>query len=212
MAGMPAATAGSAGTSSTPGGGGSSAGSPANSGGSSPAAGSGAGGAPVTPSGWRNVRIGGGGYVTGVVYHPTKPGVLYARTDMGGLYRYDAERSEWIQLLDWIGRTHAHHYGILSVALDPQDANKVYAMAGTNTDPSWAGQGALLRSKDAGQTWEQIDLTGAAVSGLAGVWVGGNEEGRGAGERLVVDPNLGTTLFMGTTKAGLWKSVDSGST
>jgi len=164
------------------------------------------------PSGWRNVRIGGGGYVTGLVFHPTAEGVLYARTDMGGLYRYDFAKAEWIPLLDWIGRTHAHHYGVLSVALDAQDASKVYAMVGTNTDPTWAGKGALLRSADAGQTWDQIDLAGAAVGGLAGVWVGANEEGRGAGERLVVDPNLGTTLFMGTTKAGLWKSVDSGST
>jgi hypothetical protein len=163
-------------------------------------------------NGWRNVRIGGGGYVTGLLFHPTAQGVLYARTDMGGLYRYDTAKTEWVPLLDWIGRTHAHHYGILSVALDAQDASKVYAMAGTNTDPTWAGKGALLRSADAGQTWDQIDLAGSAVGGLAGVWVGANEEGRGAGERLVVDPNLGTTLFMGTTKAGLWKSIDSGST
>jgi hypothetical protein len=189
-------------------------------GGGGAAAGSGVGASPSSnggagatgPHGWRNVRIGGGGYVTGVVYHPTAPDALYARTDMGGLYRYDAASAQWVQLLDWIGRSHAHLYGILSVALDAQDAKKIYAMAGTNTDPTWAGKGALLRSDDAGSTWEKIDLEGAAVGGLEGVWVGGNEEGRGAGERLVVDPNLGTTLFMGTTKAGLWKSVDSGST
>lgn len=213
LAGTPgtAGSPGSAGGSAT---GGSGAASGAGGGGGSSATGGG-GGAPPLPmdaSGWRNVRIGGGGYVTGLVFHPTAAGLLYARTDMGGLYRYDAARSEWVPLLDWIGRTHAHHYGILSVALDAQDPSKVYAMAGTNTDPTWAGKGALLRSKDGGATWEQIDLQGAAVGGLGAVYVGANEEGRGAGERLVVDPNLGTTLFMGTTKAGLWKSVDSGST
>ncbi len=201
---------------SNPGGGagneGSSTGGGTNQGGGSSSAGVGNGGGTSDPSSWRNVRIGGGGYVTGLVYHPTAEGSFYARTDVGGLYRYDAAKSEWVPLLDWIGRTHAHHYGILSVALDARDATKVYAMAGTNTDPSWAGKGALLRSSDSGSTWEKIDLTGAAVGGLAGVWVGANEEGRGAGERLAVDPNLGTTLFMGTTKAGLWKSVDSGST
>ncbi len=167
---------------------------------------------PTTPSDWKSVRIGGGGYVTGVVYHPTDAGLLYARTDMGGLYRYDAASSSWIQLLDWIGAGHAHHYGVLSVAVDPSDATKVYAMAGTNTDPSWAGKGALLRSSNHGRTWERVDLAGAAVGGVEGVWVGGNEEGRGTGERLIVDPNLGSTLYMGTTKAGLWKSTDSGST
>jgi hypothetical protein len=206
---LPSATAGAGGASAGASGAPSPVAGAANGGG----AGASAGGAGSNaPHGWRNVRIGGGGYVTGLVFHPTADGVLYARTDMGGLYRYDMASAEWVPLLDWIGRTHAHHYGILSVALDPQDASKVYAMAGTNTDPTWAGKGALLRSADAGRTWEQIDLVGAAVGGLAGLWVGANEEGRGAGERLAVDPNLGTTLFMGTTKAGLWKSVDSGST
>ncbi|MGD0037225.1 MAG: endoglucanase [Bacteroidota bacterium] len=40
--------------------------------------------------------------------------------------------------------------------------------------------------------------------------IGGNEDGRGAGERLQVDPNMGSLLFMGTTKDGLWKSTDHG--
>lgn len=131
---------------------------------------------------------------------------------MGGLYRYDAASARWVQLLDFIGRDQAHHYGILSVALDPTNSANVYAMAGTYTDPSWAGKGALLRSSDHGENWERIDLSGAVVGGLEGVWVGGNEEGRGTGERLVVDPDQPTTLYMGTTKAGLWKSVDRGST
>jgi hypothetical protein len=206
-------TAGGPGAESGSGGSSGDAASAAGGGGGGSTAGSGAGGsAPAAPHGFRNVRIGGGGYVTGLVYHPTAEGVVFARTDVGGLYRYDPAKSEWVPLLDWIGRTNAHHYGILSVAVDAQDPSKIYAMAGTNTDPTWAGKGALLRSKDGGDTWEKLDLAGAAVGGLAGVWVGANEEGRGTGERLVVDPNLGTTLFMGTTKAGLWKSVDGGST
>ncbi|HSC89092.1 MAG TPA: hypothetical protein VLC09_17540 [Polyangiaceae bacterium] len=181
-------------------------------GGANGSGGNGSGGSNAGPNAWRNVHIGGGGYVTGIVYHPSAADVFYARTDMGGLYRYDADAGAWIQLLDWIGRGHSHHYGILSVAVDPNDADKVYAMAGTNTDPSWAGAGALLRSDDRGATWEQVDLSGAAIAGGGTLYVGGNEEGRGSGERLAVDPNLGTTLFMGTTKAGLWKSSDGGST
>jgi photosystem II stability/assembly factor-like uncharacterized protein len=40
--------------------------------------------------------------------------------------------------------------------------------------------------------------------------MGGNEEGRFAGERLQVDPNHPRTLLMGTRLAGLWRSDDSG--
>ena len=37
---------------------------------------------------------------------------------------------------------------------------------------------------------------------------GGNEAGRGNGERMAVDPNDGRILFLGTRKSGLWKSAD----
>ena len=33
---------------------------------------------------WQNVKFGGGGYVPGLIFHPTSPNVLYARTDVGG--------------------------------------------------------------------------------------------------------------------------------
>ncbi|WP_395400883.1 hypothetical protein ACHMW6_25090 [Pseudoduganella sp. UC29_106] len=36
---------------------------------------------------WNSVKYGGGGYVTGLILHPTSPHVLYARIDIGGAYR-----------------------------------------------------------------------------------------------------------------------------
>jgi photosystem II stability/assembly factor-like uncharacterized protein len=38
--------------------------------------------------------------------------------------------------------------------------------------------------------------------------MGGNEDGRGNGERMSVDPNDGDILYLGTRNAGLWKSTD----
>ncbi len=41
---------------------------------------------------------------------------------------------------------------------------------------------------------------------------GGNEDGRGNGERLAVDPHDGRILYLGTRHDGLWRSEDHGAT
>jgi len=149
---------------------------------------------------WRNVVVGGGGFVTGIEFHPAVAGLVYLRTDMGGAYRWEPERSRWKPLTDALGRDEADFMGVLSLALDPNDPERVYLMTGKYTQ-SWAGTGALLRSDDRGETWSRWPLP---------IKVGGNEDGRGAGERLVVDPNLGSRLVMGTTRDGLWESTNRG--
>ena len=42
--------------------------------------------------------------------------------------------------------------------------------------------------------------------------MGGNDTGRGMGERLAVDPNNSAILYYGSRGSGLYKSVDSGAT
>jgi hypothetical protein len=154
----------------------------------------------IGSGGWKNVVIGGGGYVTGLLFHPTEPGLLYARTDMGGAYRWDEAGNRWLPLTDFITRDQADSMGVLSLALDPNDPDRVYLLTGKYTQ-SWAGAGAVLVSTDRGATFTRVALTAK---------IGGNENGRGTGERLVVDPNDGATLWLGTTADGLWKSTDHG--
>lgn len=49
---------------------------------------------------WKNVNIsGGGGFIPGIAFHPTAKGVAYARTDIGGLYRLNADDS-WTPITD----------------------------------------------------------------------------------------------------------------
>jgi len=49
---------------------------------------------------WQNVKIGGGGgFIPGIVFHPTAKGVAYARTDIGGLYRLNVDDS-WTVVTD----------------------------------------------------------------------------------------------------------------
>jgi len=151
---------------------------------------------------WRNVQVNGGGFIAGIVYHPTQAGLAYARTDIGGSYRWDSSTSSWIPLNDQFNRADDQLMGALSLAVDPANSNLLYMAAGEYT-AWWAHNAALLRSSDQGATWSRTDLP---------FKLGGNEDGRSTGERLQVDPNKGSILFLGTSQNGLWKSSDGAQT
>lgn len=151
---------------------------------------------------WRNIAIVGGGFVTGIIFNPKVAGLVYARTDIGGAYRWDNTVQQWIPLNDWVSAEDWNLLGIESLATDPVDPNRLYLAAGTYTN-NWAGNGALLRSTDQGRTWKRTNLP---------FKLGGNEDGRSMGERLVVDPNKNNILYLGTRHNGLWKSEDYGGT
>ncbi|HJV71148.1 sialidase family protein [Ideonella sp.] len=151
---------------------------------------------------WKNAAWGGGGFVTGTLFHPKVQGLAYARTDVGGLYRRDPGSTKWTPLMDHIIRPDSQLTGVVSVAVDPRDPSKVYAAGGMYL-PWWGHPAAIFRSSDRGRTWVRTDLP---------INLGGNSDGRGTGERLVVDPNNGSILFLGTNQDGLYKSIDGGAT
>ncbi|MFF5983163.1 1,4-beta-glucanase [Streptomyces olindensis] len=151
---------------------------------------------------WRNVVQGGTGFITGVLFHPSVRGLAYLRTDIGGAYRWDDRADRWIPLTDHLGWDDWNLLGVEAMAVDPAHPNRVYLSLGAYTQP-WAGNGAVLRSDDRGATWKRTDLS---------VQLGANEDGRGCGERLLVDPRDSDILWLGTRHDGLLKSTDRGAT
>lgn len=151
---------------------------------------------------WSNVEISGGGYVPGIIYNPTEEGLVYARTDIGGAYRLDREADRWVPLLDHVGWDDWNRLGVLSLATDPVDTARVYAAVGMYTNDWDPNNGAVLRSSDAGETWQATPLP---------FKVGGNMPGRGISERLQIDPNDNDVLYFGAEqRQGLWRSTDAG--
>ncbi|MER5937431.1 1,4-beta-glucanase [Streptomyces sp. NPDC001928] len=151
---------------------------------------------------WRTAVIGGTGFVTGVLFHPSVRGLAYARTDIGGAYRWDDRDGRWVPLTDHLGWDDWNLLGVEAMAVDPAHPDRLYLALGTYAQ-SWAGNGAVLRSDDRGATWTRTDLA---------VKLGANEDGRGCGERLLVDPRDSDTLWLGTRHDGLLKSTDRGAT
>jgi xyloglucan-specific exo-beta-1,4-glucanase len=151
---------------------------------------------------WTSVKWGGGGYVTGLVFHPTTANLLYARTDIGGAYRWNQPTSSWVPITDGLGfgAAEARFHGVESIAVDPNNDQRVYMGAGMYTSE---GNGRLYISSNRGDQWSYVTLPFP---------LGGNNPGRAIGERLMVDPNKPSTLFYATRTAGLWKSLDSGLT
>lgn len=151
------------------------------------------------PYNWKNVEISGGGFVTGIVFHPAEKDLCYCRTDMGGAYRRNPSTLKWEPLLDWLSYEDANLMGVESIALDPSDPDRLYLACGTYTNAS-SPNGAILRSDNRGETFQRTDVP---------FKMGANEDGRGNGERLAIDPNNSNILYMGTRHAGLWKSTNS---
>ena len=158
--------------------------------------------AATEPYAWKNVAIFGGGYVTAIIFSRSQHGLVFLRTDIGGAYRWDGTTRCWLPLLDWIKRADANLMGIESLATDPVEPNRVYLAAGTYTN-SRTANGEILRSANFGRTWLRTAMP---------FKMGGNEAGRGNGERLVVDPNENRILCLGTRRDGLWHSSDFGAT
>lgn len=151
---------------------------------------------------WNNVAFGGGGYVSGIVASKTERNLFYARTDVGGAYRWDAANSAWIPLTDGVSPADVGLLGVEALALDPKDSKVLYVLAGTSYFSG--GKTVVMRSTNYGASFDRI----TDVSSLFRAH--GNGVGRGNGERMQVDPGNGNVVYVGSRANGLFRSTDAG--
>lgn len=149
------------------------------------------------------VAIGGGGFVTGLISAPTEKNLFFARTDVGGAYRWVEETKSWKSLHYGVSAADKGLLSIDGLAVDPSSPNKVYMVAGCEYFSN--NKTVIYISEDYGDTLRQVD-----VSDL--IRVHGNGMGRQNGERIAVDPNDGNIIYCGGRTGGLVKSTDGGNT
>jgi len=156
---------------------------------------------------WKQVPIGGGGYIIGMKVHPSDANVRYFRTDIGGAYKWNIATQSLDQLI-FFGKDKSHYYGVGGIALDPNDVNKVILAVGRYCDPN---KTAILVSNDQGLTWSQEIVPGAqghniyfATNGGRGCQPSNNDKDR-QGSPIALNPNNPNELYIGARGTGLWK-------
>jgi xyloglucan-specific exo-beta-1,4-glucanase len=153
----------------------------------------------ANPLPWKNTNIQGMGFVTGLIYHPTAQNLLYARTDVGGIFKYS--NNTWTPLTDFANSTEKDAYNVESIGLSKSDPTKAYFVSGNGAD------GTLYLSNNQGTSFSKKPITQNSLP----IVVSGNSEGyRGGGERLLVDPTNNSNLWYGSRENGLLKSTDEG--
>lgn len=149
---------------------------------------------------WGGIEITGGGFVSGIV---TGQDVMYARTDVGGAYKYNYDTEEWEQLFAFISEADRGMLSVEAIAIDPNDDDIVYFLCGCAYFSD--ARTAVYKTTDGGKTFTSTDVTSL-------IQVMGNGDGRHFGERLVIDPENPDTIYCGGRTNGLIKSTDGGET
>ncbi len=134
---------------------------------------------------WDTLNIGGGGFVSGII---TGDDQMYARTDVGGAYRYDYEQKKWVQLLDFLTEADRGFLSVDAMCIDPNDDDTLYLLCGCAYFSD--ARTVVFRSHDAGETFEEIDVTDL-------IQVHGNGYGRQTGEAIAVDPDDPNIIYCG---------------
>ncbi|WP_167357041.1 S-layer homology domain-containing protein [Paenibacillus pectinilyticus] len=149
---------------------------------------------------WHNVNLQGMGWVTGLVTQKTAPYLMYAKTDVGGAYRYDRDKDEWIPLTDGFGLDQRYAYSVESINIDPGHPDDVYMASNGAAEVG----GEIYKSTDRGATWTPTGMASHHV------YMGGNDDFRTeTGERLVIDPLQSEHMYFASRGDGLWEKIGS---
>lgn len=146
---------------------------------------------------WRPIKIGAGGFVTGIDI--ALDGTKVCRCDTFGAYIWCDRAAEWRPLLtaasmpsgEW-GHEIVGDMGVYEIAIAPSDANRIYVVF----------NGCVFRSADKGVTFAKTDFPRATLPP--------NDEFRSLGRKMAVDPANPETVYVGTQDKGLLITHDGG--
>jgi hypothetical protein len=142
-------------------------------------------------SAWQPVKIGAGGYLTGIDIEPD--GTMVVRTDTYGAYIWNGTGWEQLVTADSMPDGSARTGGAYEIQIAPSDTSTFYM----------ALNGYVYKSLDRGQSWTQTGFSPVSMVNL---------DDRMDGQKMAIDPNDANTVFVGTQQNGLFVTHDGGAT
>jgi len=146
---------------------------------------------------WHELKIGAGGYSTGMDVAPD--GTKVMRVDVFGAYRWTG--TQWVQLVTSQSMpagvvAPGNNNGVYEIRIAPSNSNIFYMMYG----------GLVYKSINQGATWTQTAFapSPAEPNGEA------NDNYRTFGQKMAVDPANPNVVYVGTESSGLWMTANGG--
>ena len=147
---------------------------------------------------WKPLRIGAGGWLTGLDIAPD--GTKVVRADTYGAFLWNAAAGEWQQLVTSASIPVEDHFlnydqieGAWEIRIAPSDSRRLYMV--------W--QGYLYRSTDRGAHWVKTPFTRRLS-------LDPNDGNRTSGQKMAVDPANPDVVYVGTDSNGVWRTLDGG--
>jgi hypothetical protein len=146
--------------------------------------------------GWKPLKIGAGGFITGIEIAPD--GTKVARTDTYGAYIWDIGTSAWKQLVTTYSMPASDAGfgaagGVYEIAIASSQTSRLYMLF----------NGYVFRSDDRGDDWVRTGFKHVAG-------IDPNASTRLFGRYMTVDPANPDIVYVSTPSNGLWRTEDGG--